>query len=239
MASLELMRLWKLAQIDNSIADIKHRAASLDVGKDVMALLATLEEEEKVVGGKARALHSEVSDLELINKGNDDKIKRLTKDLYGGRLNSPKEIESFEKEIVMLKKQREKNDEKLLELWEELPPAQAAAKAIEAKIADAKKTFAERRKSALAKKAELEADYAKLLKARPDAEKLVEKSLLARYEGIRARSHGVGMCGVYKGTQCAGCGTNLPTRSIEHLKDDRIVTCEACHRILYSSTGAI
>ena len=64
MASPELTRLWKLAQIDNSIADIKHRAASLEVGKDVMALLAKLEEEEKALGPKIDALLAEWEALE-------------------------------------------------------------------------------------------------------------------------------------------------------------------------------
>ncbi len=239
MASLELSHLWKLAQIDNSIADIKKRAASLDVGQEAHALILKLEEEDKAFGGRVRELQGEITDTDLQNKGIDEKIKKINAEIYSGKVGGAREIELFEREISQLKKQKDKSEFRVLQIMEELPGLQKSAATQASKIATAKAELAEKRKSALVKKAEMEADYAKLVKARPAAEALISKTLLARYDGIRKRSHGVAMVGIYKGTQCAGCGTNLPTRTIEYLKDDKLVTCEACHRILYHTTGVI
>jgi predicted nucleic acid-binding Zn-ribbon protein len=240
MASLELSRLWKLAQVDRALAEIRARAAALDVGQKIQAEIAAIEREDTMVGGQARALRSELTDLELQQKSIDDKIKRIDKELYGGKVVNPREVENFEKEIAGLKKQRAKADERILELWELLPPAEKAAGEVQKRLDEKKEQLAGRRKKALEEKALLEADYKKYTAARPTlAEAVKNPTLLARYDNLRQRHAGIGMAEVTKKNSCGVCGTNLPERTIQMLKDDKLVTCEACHRILYYTEGIV
>jgi predicted nucleic acid-binding Zn-ribbon protein len=239
MASPELQRLWKLAQVDNAIESIKKRAAALDPGKKILAELQALEKQDAEIGGKSKALRSELADLELKQKGSQDKIKKFDKELYGGKVVNPREVENIEREIASLKRQVASHDERIMELWELIPPAEKDAEAIAAQIEEKKKQFAERRKQAMIEKEQLEAEYKKYAAARPKlAEEVRNPGLLARYDGIRQR-HGSGMTEITKTGHCGACGTHLPERTLQMLKDDKAATCESCHRLLYYSEGVI
>lgn len=239
MASPELQRLWKLAQIDNRLHDIRQRAAALDPGRAIMAEIKNLEAEDARVGGHARSLAAEQKDLELLQASLDDKLKRIDKELYGGKVTSPREVENLQKEIAAIKRQKDSNDDRLLALMDELPPAQEAAGKIEAKIADAKKRLAMKKKLAIEEKSALEQEFAKLTAARPEAAKIIPPTLMPRYETARQRGNGVGMVEVRKPNTCGGCGTLLPERAIAMLKDDRVATCDSCHRMLYYTEGLV
>jgi uncharacterized protein len=239
MASPELQRLWKLAQIDNRLHDIRQRAAALDPGRSIMAELKVLEVEDSEVGGRARALFAEQKDLELLQAAHDDKLKRIDKELYGGKVTSAREVENLQKEIAAIKRQKDANDDRLLELMDELPPAQEAASKIETKIADAKKRLSIRKKQAIDEKAALEQEFARLNAARPEAAKIIPPTLMPRYEAARQRASGVGMVEVRKPNTCGGCGTLLPERAMQMLREGRVVTCDSCHRLLYHTDGLV
>jgi len=238
MASLELQRLWKLNQIDAGIADIRTRAAALDPSRALRPEIETLTQQEAEVGGAFRALHAEQTDLELAQKGIEDKLKKIDKELYGGKVVNPREVENYEKEIAALKKQRNAMDDRLLELMELIPPAQKKAEQAAARLTEKKRQLAVAKKTALETKEQLEAEYARLSKARPDALKGISPNLMARYDAIR-KSHGTGMAEILGRRSCSGCGTLLPERSIVSAQDDKVVTCETCHRILYYTEGVV
>ncbi len=239
MASLELQRLWKLAQADNALTDIRHRAASLDIGQNLMPKLAELEKEEQALTSEAKSLSSEALDLELQQKTFEAKITKFGKELYGGKVVNPREVENIEKEIGMLRKHRAALDERILELWEITPPAQALAETAQRKVAEVKAAIGERRKVALVEKAHLEAEFKRLTQARADLVPPVAEMLLTRYEAIRQRCHGIGMVEVTKKGTCSGCGLVLPEKTRADLNDDRVVACEGCRRLLYWTDGVI
>lgn len=238
MASPALTKLWKLAQIDAAIVEIRKRAGALDVGQAIAKEIERLEAELKEKGGAAHALSSELTDLELKQKGIDEKLKRIDKEMYGGKVVNPREVENLEKEIANLKRQREGHDARILELWELVPPAKKIADELEAKIAKHRETLAARQKAALAEKTKLEADFKDRAARRPEAAKAVEPALLARYEGVRQKHGGIGMVEIL-GRKCGGCGMLLPERTIQNAKEDKTVTCEACHRFLYYTEGLV
>lgn len=238
MASLDLLRLWKLHQIDEKIIEVRKRAAALDGGKDQQTKLDALMKRDSEEGVRARELSSELLDLELSQKTINDKIAKIEKDLFSGKIVNSREVENYEKEITALKRQRDSYDGRLMELYDLVPPAKAALSVLNAEIATVKAQLAEKRKSALATKGELEKAYLALGQKRPEVAKIVPAPLLARYESIR-KNHGTGMAEVIKQKQCGSCGMSLPERTIATLQDDKIVTCEACHRVLYFSEGVI
>lgn len=238
MASSELRRLHRLHEIDQALLEIRKRAAALDPGREAAAELKALQ--TRLDAAPAKKLQAELNDLELQQKSLDDKIKRYDKDLYGGKVVHPREVEAMEKEIAHLKGKRADLDGRMLELWEELPEAKREAEALEGAVSEAQKRLAQAQKAALALKKQLETDYAAQSQARPVAAKEVPPALLAKYEMIRQKHHGAGMGDVdVKKKTCAACGMNLPTRSIELLKEDKTVVCEACHRILYYTEGLV
>lgn len=238
MASDELRRLWKLHQIDAGILEIRKRAAALDPGRKIQAEIQALEATLNSGDGSARQLSAELTDLELAQKTLDEKIKKIEKDLYSGKIVNPREVADFQQEIAMFKRQRGAHDDRIMKLWEVLPDAQKTADVTEKTLAEKKKELVEHQKSAMKLKAQLEEDFKRLNAERPAVAKTISAPLLARYENTKQR-HATGMAAIVKGRSCGGCGTLIAERTLQAVKDDKLVTCEECHRILYYSEGLV
>lgn len=240
MASPELQRLWQLAQVDQAIESIKLRAAALDIGQKLAVELKKYEQAGDEATAESTRLRTEQTEIELQQRGIDDKIAKFTKQMFGGTVVNAREAENLEKEIAALKRQRASFDERLLELFELVPPAEKKSKLLLAKIAELKQAISDRRKHAMEEKAQLESEFKRLTQLRPkQAEAVKDPALLARYETSRQRHAGVGMAPVTRQHSCGGCGTELPERSLEMLKLDKVVACDSCHRLLYYSEGII
>lgn len=239
MSFTDLRNLHRLHLVDSAIVEIRKRAAALDPGKAILAKIAALEQELAEVGGHAKALTGEQADLELKQKAIDDKLAQIDKDLYGGKVVNPREVEALQKEIENQKKRRSEMDGRLLELMDLVPPAKAAADAVQAKIDEAKRDLAVHQKQVVQLKTSLEQQFKEITAKRATALADVPKPMVVRYDAVRQRTGGVGMADVVKGGFCGMCGTHLPEKLIEGAKEGRIVTCESCHRILYASDGII
>ena len=239
MASGDLLHLWKLHLIDSALVEIRARAAALDPGRALIAKIETEQKSADAVIGEARALSAELTDLELKQKSIDDKIKKFEKELYGGKVVNPREVEAINKEIAMLKKQRGDVDVRILELWELVPPAKALADEAQKKIDDLKGQLKVFQKDVLEKKTKLELEFKEASQKRGPAAAEVAPSLLAKYDSIRNRHGGIGVARIQPNGTCGSCGTKLPTKVIEDVKGDRTVTCESCHRILYYSESIV
>lgn len=139
----------------------------------------------------------------------------------------------------MLKRQKDENETRLLELLDLVPPAQAAAEAVEKQIEVRKRQLAEHQKAALALKAELEAEYKDRSSRRGPAAANINPNLLARYEQLRKAHGGLAMANILPNAHCGQCGSHLAERTIEQAKDDKLVQCDECHRILYWTAGLV
>lgn len=238
MSVLDLRNLHKLHLIDTAILDIKKRAANLDPGRAIQTEIAKLTEKRDAEAKELHAYIGEQKDLELRQKGIDDKIKKIDADLYGGKIVNPREVENLQKEIANLKAQRNKYDDRLLELMELIPPAQKALEPEEKAIAAKQNELQQFQKKVVVEKKKLEEEYRVQLAARPVAEKAVTPAMLAKYNAVKLKAGGIGMADVRKNA-CAACGMNLPPKLIEGAKEGRMVVCEACHRILYATDGLV
>ena len=147
---------------------------------------------------------------------------------------------NLEKEIQIIKRNQDHDADRLLQLYDELPVANAAWEVVKGKLKAQQDAMALKRQGAEGTRKELEAAFQRLGTQRPEVAKSIPPNLLAKYEAIRKNHSGIGMVEVEKKTTtCGGCGTHLPERSIQQLKEDKTVVCEACHRLLYYTEGAV
>ena len=239
MASGDLLHLWKLHLIDSALVEIRARAAALDPGRGIMAKIEAEQKAADAIIAEAKSLSGELTDLELKQKSIDDKIKKFEKELYGGKIVNPREVESINKEIAMLKRQRGESDVRILELWELVPPAKAKAEEEQKKIDELKSQLKQFQRGVLETKTKLEQEFKSASAQRAPLATEIPAGLLAKYDSIRNRHGGIGMARIQKNGSCGSCGTRLPTKVIEDVKDDRTVTCESCHRILYYSESVV
>ena len=239
MPELDLRKLHTLHQLDFAILEIRQRAAALDPGRALMAKIKQAEAERDAADVEVRRLTGEQLDAELHQKGIDDKLKKFDQQLYGGKVVNPREVENINREVEMLKRHRWDLDGKILEVMEELPPIKARFEGHEKVVGELKAQLREYQKKVLAAKEQLEAQFKEAMGRRAALVAAVPAPLLARYEQVRQKNGGIGMADAQKDGRCGQCGTLLPTKTIEAAKEGRVVTCEACHRIVYATDGLV
>jgi predicted nucleic acid-binding Zn-ribbon protein len=237
MASLALQRLHGLHEIDAAMFQLRQRAAAF---KPAAAESAALEIEapelEKAIA-TYREAHAEATDLELSVATTQTKIEKLEATLFSPGT-AARDVELMNRELASLKKQREEQELRLLELLEEMPQREEAMKRAEARQLALRQAVARAKANGKSEAEAMNAEYAALGKRRPEALNGQDPALLAKYESIRQK-YGTGMADVKRPNQCGACGTLLPERAITSLRDDKVVTCESCYRLLYYTEGLV
>jgi predicted nucleic acid-binding Zn-ribbon protein len=231
----ELYGLYKLHKVDSALHSLRLEAAALDTGQDEGRELKSAAKDYDEVGGRAKHLTTEIKDRELQQKSFAAKIEGFNKKLYDGSVVSPREVENIEKEIAMLRDLTERNDERLLALYDEAPPVVKEAEAAKARVDALQHSIKQKRDKALERHAAIKSEFDALKHQRPAIAKSVDADLLQKYEEVRKRTGDVAMADVNEDGACSQCGMHVPTKQSQMLDEDRLVLCEGCHRILFKA----
>lgn len=231
--SAQLKALFELQSVDLQLAKAQKARASLDDGS---AQRRIVEDARKAVQESDRLLHeatAEMHDKDLNLKAVESKQKAFKDKLYGGTVTNPKELDSMEKEIEMLGRQKGKLEERILELYdivEERKSALAAAQAVLKQHEDELARILEKRAR---EEESLTAQIQELTAIRQTKVSAVDPILLKRYEALSPRSAGVVVSKVVDGN-CSACHTQVMGGIMRELRAGTdIQTCENCGRMLY------
>jgi predicted nucleic acid-binding Zn-ribbon protein len=170
-----------------------------------------------------RALEQELDD-------NAEKVKKYRVQLMEVKTN--KEYTAMLHEIEHIEKDTEAKEERLLVLMDELDQETeqnevflGESRQKKAVLGEEQGKLEDRIKSLAAETEQLEAEKPKLL-----AE--LDPRLKRRYDRILAKLHDFAVTHVADGT-CQGCFTRIPPQTVvEVRRNDKLITCEACGRIL-------
>lgn len=232
MADSTLYELYRLHLIDRVLDEDRARYTALDAGKSILKQIADYKAKHQAEIEAGPTLQREIKDLELKVGGMRDRLKQVDKELYSGKVVNPREVAAYEQEIESLKQRIADAEAEELEKMEGTAAAEALSQKHNQVLADAAKKYQTKKAHDLRLGEEIQSRYKTKAAERAAQAKLVSAPLLAQYEAIRKKQGGIGMGLVEKGA-CGACGTNLPTKVIESLDKDRLVTCESCHRILF------
>ena len=231
--SAELRALCDLQTIDLTLAKAQKAKAALDDGSAKKQLIENARQKVAQAEKLDHEAATELQDKELNLKTVEGKQKQFKDKLYGGSVSNPKELDSMEKEIEMLGRQKGKLEERILELYDiveghksTLANAQAAQKQLEDDLAQHMEKIRQ-------EAATLTARIQELTAAREQALPGVNPALVKRYESMRQRSRGVVVSKV-EAENCSACHTQIITGLMRELQADKaICTCENCGRLLY------
>lgn len=232
-----LARLLEIQDLDLAADRLRHRSRTLQERADLGAASSEQAELETVASDVAATAH----DLGRAQRrhedevtGLEDKLASTNRQLYGGTVTAPRELQALQDEAAGLARRIGATEDALLEVMEALEPVQAevdristARDDVDRRVAGAQDGLA-RAEEAIGKElVEVEAARAALADAVPD-------ELLARYERIRARAGGVGIARL-DGHRCTGCHLELPNREVDDLRrlpSDEVAIHDECGRIL-------
>lgn len=228
----QLNFLVALQQTDNAIHRIllhmerlpeKIRAVDLETQEAEQSWQQFLQELEEVKK-KRKSLERDIEEL-------DQKIKKSQTKMMEVKTN--KEYKAMLTETEELKKAKEDLEDLLLDLMEKTENGIQLEK-------KRKKELEEKRLAAKGKKELLEQEgkeeEKRLMALKAQREELCSRlaeDLLKQYEYLRNRLRGLAVAEVRNGT-CLGCHMHIPPQLFNELhRQDRILTCPSCLRILH------
>jgi uncharacterized protein len=226
-----------------NLADLQsvdlRRDEALSILKRVTAAMkddAGLPHAEAAVGAAERKLHDIDRHLRLLELERQALKERVTgeeRKLYGGTVKSPKELQGFEREVSVLKRQLAELDDTALEQMlardeavEELGRARAALAATGQQAAADNETFAR-------EKVKLTAIVRRLDLERSQLQAGISPADLDLYERLRQSKSGRAVSQL-QGESCGTCGMELPRHTRDEIRSpDSLVFCTGCGRIVH------
>ena len=158
------------------------------------------------------------------------KIKDAEQQLYGGRINNPKELSNLQHEINNLKSIRDQKETRILEI---IDAVEAAEKSVARLTADFKKLEDEwksHQKQLSGDIEKLQSSLADLRQKRQQLSGEIEPGALALYEKIKKQKRPP-VARVERGI-CHGCRISLPVSELQRARSGA-VQCGSCGRILF------
>jgi predicted nucleic acid-binding Zn-ribbon protein len=175
-----------------------------------------------------RAQHKTEGEVE----GLTARIAPEEKRLYDGSVRNPKELSSIQHELELLKGQRSKLEDELLEVMTRLEAAEGEHKSAQKAMLQAEARWEAERESLEQQTAQLQAQITRS-DAKREAQKMkVSPFGLTKYEDIRKRRGGVAIARV-AGGNCGACRVGIPEAVRKQAFGDGLAQCPNCERILY------
>jgi uncharacterized protein len=201
----------KIEQIDQEMQGVQ---------ETVQAFAKEMDENQK----QRRGLEREVEEF-------GQKIKKSQVKLMEVKTN--KEYRAMLTEIEELKKAKAGKEDLLLEFLEKLEEGtqkqKVLKKSLEAKIAEGKL----KKEHLEAERREYEKELSGQNRKRKELSARLDSTLLRQYEFLKDRLRGMAVAEV-KEAACLGCNMHIPPQLFNELhRQDRIITCPSCLRILY------
>ncbi|HEY67275.1 MAG: hypothetical protein DRI79_09190 [Chloroflexi bacterium] len=170
-------------------------------------------------------------DLELEIQGLSDKITRSEQRLYSGVIKNPKELADLQAEIASLKRRRQKLEDDLLEAMLEREEAEAARAQAQVHLDEIQAQWSAQQADLMVEREMLRGRLAEIEQAREALLPSIEAGDLAVYEALRRRKGGQAVVQVRDGA-CGGCGVAIPPGLKWQLRQDKLVYCGNCERII-------
>jgi len=206
-----------LEAIPAKVAVIDRRIAEIDAAR------AAAEEKLEVLERERRELEAGIRDRETAMTSLKNKLMSV---------NNNKEYQAMLKEIEAVQGEVERNEERLLELFDEIEQAGPKLREELDRIGGERGQIEKQKAGLTERAAELDAEIVRLLDDKPWLMADLDTRVRGRYERVLSRHGDTGVVNV-DAEHCGGCGTQLPPQvAVEVRKNNQILTCQSCGRIL-------
>ena len=227
-----LSSLVALQGLDSAAEALRKRLADLPAAEQ--ALTAALEAARGgVEAAKARVqenTHARRA-LEKDVAGVDTRLARF--DDHKAAVKTNQEYTALLHEIATAKAEKDAIEERLLVLMEEGDAVTASLKSAERALADEGERGKTARAALDAERAKIEQDLAQLAHERAHEARELDAALLAKYAQLLKQRKGVAVAKM-TGDICEACHVRLRPHVAQQIRrNDAIVQCDSCQRILY------
>ena len=224
-------QLFQLQELDLEIESyekaLRQRASQLGENQIVVKAQDRLASAQKKLDELKHQLHS----VEWEIDGFDSKIKSVDGQLYGGKINNPKELANLQHEANTLKDHRGQIETRTLEIMDNVEKAEAG-------VADARSELSKLEGEWQAQQQQLSTEIEQLQKIIADVKNNreqmaagIDSQAVESYEKLR-KLKGQAIARVEQGI-CRVCHISLPSSDLQQVKGGNLVQCGSCGRILF------
>jgi uncharacterized protein len=228
----QLDLLWELQKIDLALKDIKDDRERYP--KEMRRLDEKCRiEKERIQKEKEKidSLEKERRQKELNLSAEQERVKRTETRMFEVKTN--KEYQALLTEIEGIKESSNRGEEEILRLMDEVDEAKKNHAKWEKEVAGTLEKIEAERKVIEGKIAHDDAGWKKQMERREALSKQIESQLFKLYDRLKEKRRGVGVVNV-KNETCLGCFLNIPPQMyIEVQKNNALIQCPNCNRILY------
>jgi predicted nucleic acid-binding Zn-ribbon protein len=231
-ASLGLYRLQQVdRQIDRSRAQLDTIRQTLENDIEMRQALSRVETAQT----NHYHSHQQLKNASAEAEAQKIKIEQAESSLYGGRVQSPKELQDLQKDIVSLKKHLATLEERELEAMIKAEASDNDLQSAKTDLELAQARLGNEHKNLLADQTSAIIELKKLDEEREAALAPIESSLLQTYENLRQQKRGVAVAEINDGA-CASCGTTLNAALQQNARSPKqLSNCPSCGRILFAN----
>lgn len=228
-----ILLLARLNEADLALDATKTRLAEIaEALREPAALVAartSLAAAEKEVA----RLRGEQAEAEASQAKADEQIKAIEQKLYGGKVTSPRELESSQRDLAQHQKQRGVVEDRLLEVMVSLDGAISALVKAQSEVTRLAADWDARQVSLRADQAKLKALLPAQQAKQAAARQAVPPQYLRTYDHLRPR-HGGRAVAELDGDECSACLVQAPPSKLEAARfSDELVYCGNCGRLLW------
>lgn len=226
--------LFRVQQVDSRISQVETRLRkiqeTLENDSELQAAMQKLKAAEQ-------AEHHLDQERRVAEEGARDqriKIQQAESNLYGGKVQNPKELRDLEADVASIKKHLASIEEQELEAMVKLDDVRAAVQAAQTELATLRARLGSANSHLLEEQGALSRQLDDLRTERLAAVQAIDGRLLQTYDGLRAQRRGVAVVEI-SDNACGACGTTLTAalqQSARHSAEP--VYCPSCGRILYA-----
>jgi predicted nucleic acid-binding Zn-ribbon protein len=228
----QLTALISLQQLDTAAEAARRRLAELPAAEQAIDARVSAAS-QGVAAAKAQLTENQTARRELEKQVGvvDGRLARF--DDHKAAVKTNQEFTALLHEIATAKTEKDAIEEQILILLEAADGITASIKAAEATLAEANREAGASRGALNVERQALTAEIARLDGERTQETAGLEKPVLARYEQILKQRRMIAVAPI-DGELCTACHVRLRPAVVQQVRrNDSIVTCDSCQRILY------
>lgn len=228
----QLELLWELQRIDSALRDIKEDRERYPKEMKRLDERCRIEKERiQKEREKTELLEKERRQKEQHLSSQQDKIKRSEGRMFEVKTN--KEYQALLSEIEGFKESKSREEEDILRLLDEIDEVKKNLAKWEKEAAATLEKIEAERKVIQGKIAHDDAGWKRQIERREVVSKQIESRLAKLYDKLKEKRRGVGVVDV-KNETCQGCFLNIPPQMYNEVqKNNALIQCPNCNRILY------
>lgn len=232
-----LASLIALQQLDTAADAARNRLAELPAAEQAIeTALATATAALDAVKTRLQENQQARRALEKDVAAVDTRLARFED--HKAAVKTNQEFTALLHEIATAKTEKDALEDKILVLMETAEQLAAELKADERGLAEKKKGGDKAKTALAAERGALEAELARLSHERTGEARGVDAPLLAKYEQLVKQRRGVAVAAM-NGEICSACHVRLRPHITQQVRrNDSIVACESCQRMLYVAPAA-